>query len=232
VERTRADSIHFLGLDGRGKGAIVGLPRDSYVPIPGHGTDKITGSLAFGGPDLMMETFRNLTELPFEGYILTGFAGFKGVVDEVLGGIEAEVPFPINDVKALASLEAGLQVLDGFDALAFARARKTVPGGDFTRSEHQGSLLIAAAKGVKAQGLAAIPQLMEAAEPYVITDLSPTKLLTLLAMASNVKWGSVPNVVAPGSAGWAGSASVVYLSNSVSDLFDDLANGRLDRWDK
>lgn len=232
VERTRADSIHFVGLDGTGHAAVVGLPRDSYVPIPGHGTGKVNASLAYGGPDLMMETFANLTELPLEGYILTGFAGFKGLVNDVLGGIDVNVPFPINDEKALATLAAGQQLLGGFDALAFARARKTLPGGDFTRSEHQGSLLIAAAMGVKALGPEAIPRFMEEAEPYILTDLGPTRLLTLLAMAIETKWGKAPNIVAPGSPGWAGSASVVYLSNSASDLFDDLADGHLDTWDQ
>ncbi len=230
VERTRADSIHFVGLDGKGKGAVVGLPRDSYVPIPGYGTGKITGSLALGGPDVMMKAFRDLTDLEFEGYILTGFSGFKNVVNEVLDGIQVKVPFAINDVKALATLKAGKQILDGFDALAFARARKTLPGGDFARSKHQGDLLIGAAMGVKTMGASAIPGFMEAAEPYVITDLTPTELLTFLTMTINMKLKDVPNIVAPGSAGWAGSASVVYLSSSAQDLFKDLANGRLDKW--
>jgi len=226
VDQTRADSIHFVALDGIGAGAVVGLPRDSYVPVPGYGTRKITGSLALGGPDVMMESFRNLTELPLEGYVLTGFAGFQGLI-EILGGVEVEVPFAINDVKAKAALSAGLQILNGFDALAFARARKTVPGGDFTRSEHQGALLVAAAQGVRGMGPLAIPGLLQAAEPQLLTDLSPEQLLTFSVLATKSNLDEMPNLVAPGSPGWAGSASVVYLHDAAYGIFADLADGRL-----
>lgn len=228
VTETRADSIHFVGLDGAGSGAVVGLPRDSYVPVPGHGKRKITGSLAIGGPDLLMQSLRDLTGLPFEGYLLTGFSGFQELITTVLGGVEVIVPFAINDKNAKATLKAGAQILNGFDALAFARARKTLPGGDFTRSEHQGVILIGAAKGVRSLGMSALPGLLEASEPYLITDLTAEQLLTFAAMSITSDLDNVPNIVAPGSVGSAGSASVVYLSSSAPALFSDLADGHLD----
>lgn len=228
VARSRADSIHFVGLDGKGGGAVVGLPRDSFVPIPGVGRSKITGSLALGGPDAMMAAFHELTDLPFEGYLITGFAGFESLLSEVLGGVSVEVPFPINDRWAHVSLSAGEQILDGAEALGFARARKTVPGGDLTRSAHQGVILIAAAGVVKEMGISAIPGLMEASEPHLITDLTAEQLLTFSAMAISAKLGEVDNVVAPGSPGSAGGASVVFLHGSAADLWDDLADGRLE----
>jgi polyisoprenyl-teichoic acid--peptidoglycan teichoic acid transferase len=226
ADETRADSIHFVTLDGSGAGAVVGLPRDSYVPVPGHGTRKITGSLALGGPTLMMETFRNLTGLPLEGYVLTGFNGFTGLID-ILGGVEVEVPFPINDSAAKASLNAGLQVLNGLDALAFARARKTVPGGDFGRSQHQGDMLVAAAHMVRGLGPQAVPGLLQTAEPYFITDLTPEQLLTFSVLAIKANLDEMPNFVAAGSPGRAGAASVVYLADSAYATFEDLKDGRI-----
>jgi LCP family protein required for cell wall assembly len=227
VERSRADSLHFVGLNGVGGAAIVGLPRDSYVPVPGHGKRKITGALALGGPDLLMDSLQGLTDLPLEGYVLTGFSGFQDGIDTVLGGVDVAVPFSINDVKAKATLKAGQQILNGFDALAFARARKTLPGGDLTRSEHQGIILLGAAMGVKALGPASIPGLMEKAEPYLYTDMTPEQLFTFAVMAINANIGETPNVVAPGKSGTAGGASVVFLSDSVPALFADLADGTL-----
>lgn len=227
VETSRADSIHFVALDGAGAGAVVGLPRDSYVPIPGHGRGKITGSLSLGGPDLMMQAFRDLTGLPFEGYVLTGFAGFQSLIDGVLSGVEVEVPFAINDKAAKAALSAGQQVLNGFDALAFARARKTLPGGDFDRSFHQGKLILGAANAVKSMGPMAIPGLMEGAEPSIFTNLTAEQLLTFSTMVIGSSLDRIPNLVAPGSAGRAGSASVVYLADSATSLFQDLADGQL-----
>lgn len=228
VDRTRADSIHFVALDGNEGGSVVGLPRDSFIEVPGFGRMKATGSLARGGPETMMAAFHQLTGLPLEGYVLTGFAGFEELLGSVLGGVSLEVPFSINDKWAKVDLRAGLQVLNGAQALGFARARKTVPGGDLTRSEHQGVILLAAARTVQSLGLAAIPGLLESSEPHLMTDLSPEQLLTFSAMAASADLDSVANVVAPGRPGSAGGASVVFLNDSVGALWEDLADGRLD----
>src|SRR5690606_35602853 len=90
-DATRADSIHFVGLDGSGKAGVVGVPRDSWVPIAGGGRNKINAALALGGPGAMMETFADLTGLEFDGYLLTGFAGFESLID-ILGGLDIDVP--------------------------------------------------------------------------------------------------------------------------------------------
>jgi len=228
VASSRADSIHFVALDGRGSGAIVGLPSDSFVPLPGRGRSKITNALSIGGPEMLMGAFEDLTGLPFEGYVMTGFAGFETMLGEVLGGVSVEVPFAINDRWAHVSLGAGLQMLDGAQALGFARARKTVAGGDFARSEHQGMLLIAAAGVVKSAGLLAIPELMELSEPHLVTDLDPEQLLTFSAMAASADLEEIDNLVAPGSPGSAGGASVVFLHDSAAELWTDLADATLE----
>jgi len=225
--QTRADSIHFVALDGNGAGAIVGLPRDSWVTVPGRGNTKVNSALAIGGPESMMATFNQLTGLPLEGYVLTGFAGFESLLSSVLGGVTVNVPFSINDQWAHVSLGAGEQLLNGAQALGFARARKTVPGGDFTRSEHQGVILIAAARAAKEMGYLALPQLLEKSQPHFTTDLTPEQLLTFSAMVMAADPGSMTNVVAPGSPGSAGGASVVFLSSSVSALWTDLGDGVL-----
>ncbi len=228
VASSRADSIHFVALDGAGGGAVVGLPRDSFVAVPGFGNRKVTTSLSLGGPEAMMGAFADLTGLPFEGYVMTGFAGFEAMLGEVLGGVSVEVPFAINDRWAHVTLEAGLQMLDGAQALGFSRARKTVPNGDFTRSEHQGVVLLGAAAMVQAAGVSAIPGLMELSEPHLVTDMTPEALLTFSAMAARANLDEVDNIVAPGSPGSAGGASVVFLHDSADDLWADLADGTLE----
>lgn len=228
VDGSRADSIHFVALNGEGGGAVVGLPRDSWVAVPGHGRTKVTNSLAIGGPEAMMGAFAELTGLPLEGYVLTGFSGFRSLLGSVLGGVAVEVPFAINDRWAHVSLQAGTQMLDGAQALGFARARKTVPRGDFTRSEHQGMILLASAESVRSMGVSSIPGLLERSEPHIVTDLSAEQLLTFSAMAIYSDLDEMPNIVAPGSPGRAGRASVVFLSGSVDELWADLADGRLE----
>lgn len=226
-DETRADSIHFVGLDGSGKAGVVGVPRDSWVPIAGGGNNKINAALALGGPGAMIETFADLTDLEFDGYLLTGFAGFESLI-EILGGLDIDVPRSFNDRAAKAYLEAGRQILDGSEALAMSRARKTMPNGDFTRQAHGGLIIMAAQAMVRAAGPASLPGLVGESRPYVSTDLDPAELLVLAAAVYRVDPEEVVNVVAPGGTGTAGRASVVFLRDSAQDLWEDLADGSLE----
>lgn len=227
VERSRSDSLHIVGLDGSGGAGIVGIPRDSYVSIPGHKTNKINAALAFGGPELMLQTLRNVTKLPIEGYLLTGFAGFPQLIDAVLGGITVDVPAAINDKASGAHLAAGTQSLSGAVALAFSRARKTIPGGDFTRQEHGGLVLLGILAAARLRGAAAIPGFLSGSQEWLYTDLNPEQLLTLSMAALDVDPQQVKNVVAPGKVGTANGASVVRLTPDAAKLFADLSDGSL-----
>jgi anionic cell wall polymer biosynthesis LytR-Cps2A-Psr (LCP) family protein len=174
----------------------------------------------------MMETFAELTGVEFDGYLLTGFAGFQEMID-VLGGLEIDVPMALNDRSAKASIAAGLQVLEASDALAFTRVRKALPNGDFSRQANGGLALIAAATMVKTMGVSAIPDLMARSWGMYSTDMSAEELLTLAAAITLVDPAQVGNVVAAGSPGMAGAASVVFLHDSADDTFADMADGRL-----
>jgi len=226
-ERTRADSIHFVVLGGDGSAAVVGLPRDSWVPISGAGSTKVNAALAMGGPEMMMDTFTELTGAEFDGYLLTGFAGFQSMI-EVLGGLEIDVPRALNDRSAKASIEAGLQMLSASDALAFTRVRKALPDGDFGRQANGGLALIAGAAMVKALGPVAVPALIEQTWDMYSTDMDPENLLTLAVAITQVDPAQANNVVAAGSPGQAGAASVVFLQDSAFDTFEDMLDGHLE----
>ena len=225
-EATRADSIHFVTLAEDGASALVGLPRDSWVPIDGGSKGKVNSSLYFGGPEGMMRTFTDLTGAEFDGYLLTGFVGFRELVD-VLGGLEIDVPRALQDRHAKASIAAGLQLLGSAEALAFSRVRKALPDGDFGRQLNGGLALMAAASMVQAMGPAAIPSLIEQSWNMYSTDLTPEELLLLAAAISRVDMARTTNVVAAGSAGSAGRASVVYLQDGAYTTFEDMQDGHL-----
>lgn len=225
---TRADSIHLAALDGGGAGALVGVPRDSWVSVPGVGNRKINASLAIGGPAKLVETFESMSGLTVEGYLLTGFVGFQEMLGNVLGGIRMVIPMVIKDAASGADFDIGEQYLNGPAALALARARKTLPGGDFTRSEHQGLIMIATAQTVRALGYGVIPRLMEMSEPWLLTDLTPAQLLTISAMLVDTDPANIGNVVLPGSPGQVGSASVVFVGSSAPAIWEDASDGHLD----
>jgi LCP family protein required for cell wall assembly len=142
----RTDSIILVHVpSGGGKSALVSIPRDSYVPIPGHGSNKINAAFAFGGAKLLTQTVEQVTGVHIDGYLEIGFAGFAGVVDS-LGGVDVCVPFDMKDEDAAIDLKQGCQTLDGPTALGYVRARKSDPRGDIGRAERQRQFLGAVMK--------------------------------------------------------------------------------------
>jgi len=225
--RSQGDSIHFVGLDAPGSASILGLPRDTWAPFPGLGNQKTTSALLRGGPDVMMEGLSDLTQIEFDGYVLTGFEGFTALIG-VLGGLDIDVPLKLADKWADAYIDAGRQVLSPADALAFARVRKTISGGDFTRKKHGGMALIAATAMVQVMGIGAVPQLMEKSSGFYYTDMSAEEILLFVGALITVDTAEITNVVAAGYVDTtSGGASIVRLKDEAYETFDDLADGRL-----
>ncbi len=225
VDRCLADSIHLVGVNTKKRRAtIVGFPRDSYVEIPGQGQGRINEALHEGGPELLVETVEDLTGVTIDYYLLTSFEGLTGMVDAV-GGINVEIPYPMNDPASGTSFEPGIEHLDGREALRFSRDRKSVPNGDFSRSENQGRLIEAALRAVKRDvedDPAELFRWILAGIRHIDTDLSFTEIFDLMVTALSIKDQGVTNVVVPGGLGFAGTASIVTLGDDAEALFEDL----------
>ncbi|WP_353950869.1 LCP family protein [Knoellia sp. S7-12] len=143
----RTDSIMLVHVpSGGGKSAIISIPRDSFMPIPGSGSNKVNAAYAIGGPQLLVETLEQVTDLRIDGYLEIGFGGFNSVVNS-LGGVDICVPFDMDDPKAHINLKKGCQTLDGKNALGFVRARYSDPRGDIGRADRQRQFLAAIMKG-------------------------------------------------------------------------------------
>jgi LCP family protein required for cell wall assembly len=140
-EGQRTDSIILVHVpDGDGPRALISVPRDSFLTIPGHGENKVNAAFAIDGPELLVETLEQRTGLRIDGYAEIGFAGFAGVVDS-LGGVDICVPFDMDDPRAHINLQEGCQTLDGPTALGYVRARYSDPRGDLGRAERQRQFL-------------------------------------------------------------------------------------------
>jgi len=127
--------VHVPALGSRTPTTMVSIPRDSYVPIPGYGRDKINAAFAMGGAPLLAQTVEQATGLRLDHYAEVGFSGFAGLVD-ALGGITVCPTAPMNDPLAGIDLPAGCQKLDGRDALGYVRSRDT-PRADLDRMVNQ-----------------------------------------------------------------------------------------------
>ena len=137
----RTDTIMLVHVsESGGKPILISIPRDSYVPIPGHGSNKINAAFALGGPKLLTQTVEQVTGLHIDGYLEIGLGGFAGMVD-ALGGVELCVPRDMQDDKAGIDLKKGCQVLDGKNALGYVRSRYEDPLGDIGRANRQRQFL-------------------------------------------------------------------------------------------
>jgi len=106
-----------------GDARMLSVPRDLWVDIPGNGEGKINAAYAYGGPSLMVQAIRENLGIEVNHYVEVDFVGFISMVDE-LGGVEMTFPHPARDAASGLAIEAGTQILDGEQALAFARSRK------------------------------------------------------------------------------------------------------------
>ncbi|TQF75223.1 LytR family transcriptional regulator [Rhodococcus spelaei] len=149
VGNGRTDTIIVVHIPKSGATTMVSIPRDSYVPIPGNGKDKINAAFAIGGAPLLVQTVEGATGLRMDHYAEIGFGGFAGMVDAV-GGVNLCVPYPIDDPLAGVNLQPGCQDLTGSQALGFVRSRAT-PLADLDRMNNQRAFMAALLK--KATGL-------------------------------------------------------------------------------
>ncbi len=173
-EGRRTDTMMLLYTPPTGRSALVSLPRDSFVTIPGEGDNKLNAAYAFGGPSLLVATVEQATGVRVDGYLEVGMLGLVNTVDAV-GGIEVCLDEAISDRDSHLELEAGCQTLDGVQALGYVRMRKADPRGDLGRVERQRDVIAQVSK--------------KALNP--LTLLNPVSYWRLnMAVASSVARGS------------------------------------------
>jgi len=225
LQGKRADSIHIIGIDlAHRRATILGIPRDSWVAIPGFGHDKINASLQLGGPSLTVRTVESLTGIRIDFWILTTFKGFKAMVDGI-GGLKIDVPYAMHDPYSGSNFEPGVRRMNGKQALAFSRDRHSTPGGDLGRSGNQGRVLLSALSKLRdrfAKDPGTLFDWIGVGWRQIDTDLSVSTLLDLGLTATQVASRDVNNVVVPATTGNVGAASVVFISSAAQPLYADM----------
>lgn len=151
----RSDTLMMVRLDPKRKTiSMLSFPRDLYVPIPGHGESKINDAYAMGGSALTIKTVQQLTGLDANFVVNVDFRGFRGIID-TLGGVYVDVDHRYYNNQAEGGgnyaeidLKPGYQLLNGRDALSYARFRHT--DSDFHRIARQQLLMAQLRKQVGA----------------------------------------------------------------------------------
>jgi LCP family protein required for cell wall assembly len=193
----RSDAIMLVRTDpDEHRIAMLSVPRDLRVEIPGRGADKVNAAYAYGGPTLAIRTVEALTGVPINHVVVVNFAKFKELID-TLGGVTIDVPKPIlsNKFDCPFATEAecdrwpgwrfrkGEQTMDGRRALVYARVRvnQLDPAeNDITRGERQQAVVQSMADEITSFGtFLRMPFIGDELAAPLATDLSANQFLQL-----------------------------------------------------
>ncbi|TCP26018.1 LytR family transcriptional attenuator [Scopulibacillus darangshiensis] len=183
---------------------LVSIPRDSKVPIidptgkKDYGMDKITHAHAYGdarggmGVDFTVATVENLFHVPVDYYVQVDFQAFTKIVD-ALDGVTVDVPVKLvtqnsHDKKGAIVLQPGKQKVNGEQALAFVRNRKSPgAGGDFGRGQRQMALIKAMIhKGASLTSVTKYDNVIDSLKGHFKTNLTFKQLIGLQQYASSI----------------------------------------------
>lgn len=173
--------------------AVVSLPRDSWVDIPGHGMNKINAAFGLGGPRLMVATVQHLTGLKIDNFVEVNFLAFVTIVN-ALGGVNICLPFAVNDPDSGLRLSAGMHHVDGITALKYARDRHSFALSDLTRIKNQQSLLSSLLHEAISSGTLANPVKFSAFLRAVLGAVKVDRGLDVTALAKKLRGISMSDV--------------------------------------
>lgn len=176
---SRSDVTMLARIDpDNGQVDLISIPRDTMVTIEGQGRQKINAAYSFGGASGAIDAVSSFAGVPITHYCEVHFEELERVVDE-LGGIWVNVPESFDAGNGGMSFQAGNQRLNGAQALAFARERYNVSGGDFGRAQAQRLVVQAIIKQVLASSPAQLPGLVSSLASSISTDLSVTDIIAM-----------------------------------------------------
>lgn len=184
--RFLSDTILLLRLDpATGDAAVLSIPRDLYVDVPGSSQWKINSTLLIGGMDKLIETINANLGVPVNHFVMVDFAGFSELV-ELVGGVPVYFPYPTRDAgSGLHVSESGCWILNGSESLAYVRARTieeqidgiwtrlVTPAPDLARIERQQEFMVLALEQALERGgadLTRISQFVEVGTQAVQLD--------------------------------------------------------------
>jgi LCP family protein required for cell wall assembly len=175
----------FVGDRAMPRVAMLSVPRDLWVTIPGYGQERINAAYEFGGSQTAKQTVSNVLGQPIDRYLIIGLQGVRDVVDAV-GGVDISVPQAIHDDAyptddygyQVVDIPAGRQHMDGDTALKYARTRHQ--DSDFARTARQ-QQVVAALRNAMLNPInwPRIPAVLAAVSTSIKTDVSPLDAIAL-----------------------------------------------------
>lgn len=172
--------------------SMTSIPRDTYLKVPCRGNilDKITHS-GSGGITCTISTLENALDIDINYYVKINFTAVVSLV-EAIGGIDVTVPLSFceqdsSDTPDALCIDAGQQHLNGEQALALARHRKTLVNGDIGRGVNQQIVIEGIIKKL-ASGtiLTSLDNLLSVVGNNVQTNMSTTEMYSLFNLLTTL----------------------------------------------
>ncbi len=188
----RSDTM-MLWRVGGGTSRRLSIPRDTQVPIPGHGVTKINAAYSYGGPALAIKTVENLTGVKINHLIIVNLANFPKFIDAI-GGVTVQTGRICSNISGGVAkggfslfLRPGTHHLTGIQALTLARTRENAcnaASNDLTREAYQQKILNAIKGQLLSPGIFFhLPWASWDAPKAVRTDMGGFTLMTLFVAA-------------------------------------------------
>ncbi len=187
----QTDSMIVMGYDpGKRVAAVLSVPRDLWVNIPGYGYQRINTALQIGGPALAEKTVSQTIGVPIDYYAVVSYSSLVDLVNAV-GGIRVYVPYNIDDhcfpnpaenACTTFQMSKGWHNLNGINALKLAREREVLPLSDISRDSDQQSILLALRQKLL--------------NPFALLKLPTLANILTHSVTTNFPLASVPKVAA------------------------------------
>lgn len=231
--KTRSDAMMVVSINEETNDVkILSVYRDTYLKLGNTSTyDKTTHACVYGGPEMTMTTLNQALDLNISNYVVVNFKAVADLVDAV-GGIEVDVKnfeiselnkYTVSSAKEIGRKdyklvkEAGMQTLDGAQAVSYSRIRKGV-GDDFKRTERMRTVVTLTMDKMKTMSFKELKDIIKMMTPQIQTNLSKNNILGLairLPQYNIVDTTGWPYTV---STGQINKRSYVFPNNLVSNV--------------
>ena len=200
----RSDTLFVMTIDTNTKEvAMLSVPRDTRVKIPGKGWEKINHAFAFGGYKLTQQAVEGLLGIKIDHHIMINIAGFQKIIDAV-GGVTINVEKrmyysdPYDDDGGLViNLQPGSQHMDGHTAIQYVRYRDEE--GDIGRVERQQKFLKALLNEVASPSvITKIPTIIREVSSVVKSDMSTSQMLNVAKILNDASKNGLKTDMVPG----------------------------------
>ncbi len=232
-DEATTDTVIMVHLDvDRRTATLVSIPRDSWVPIPGHGDDKINAAYAYGGAKMSKRVVSALFGgVPIDAVVALQPDGASQIVD-AMGGLNVDVDedmdYDDNYGELHIHLKKGEQYLTGSQVVGYIRFRHDA-ASDFGRMKRQQQVLKLMMNQLsQPQNWSKLPHILNVARKNMQSTLSDRQLAALLEVYRDVPDDNIRSFTLPSKAGWVGDASVVFVDERWAKLIGKLLFMKID----